>query len=377
MPKPTAVQKKFTILRDDLNASLIDRSEEIDLTLTATVAQSTLLLIGPPGTAKSYTLESAFRAIKGSNVFTWLMGKFTEPDELFGPVDILALKQGIRRRITKGKLPEAHAVFLDEFWKASTAVGNSLLRAVNERVYDDGSGEKKIPMRVLVAASNEYPQAGELGAMFDRFVLRAEVEYLNSKKSISRLMRTMDYTPKLTTSLSLEELDLAHQEAMSLPFPEEAWKIAEEIVFELIANGIRPSDRRLTKTEQIVKSYAYLQGADHVEPDHLAVLRHMLWNVPGEAVQKTHKIVLKIANPAAMKARDLLLQAESVTEKCLAESIHDVTQREKRADQAKHKLELIRGELQALKNIKEVQTAKEGVEENIQRVLYYSIGAKK
>ena len=172
------VQAKFIQLRSELATTIIDLEEEIDLTLVALVAQTTLLLVGPPGTAKSFTLEHIMKSIHGAKYFSWLMGKFTEPDEIFGPVNILALKAGKRERITTGKLPEAHAVFLDEIWKSSTAIANSLLRAINERVYDNGDGEKKIPLKTLVAASNEYPQDGEFGAMFARFVLRKNVAYV-------------------------------------------------------------------------------------------------------------------------------------------------------------------------------------------------------
>ena len=325
--KAPNLKSKFAQLRAELAASLIDREDEIDLTLTALIGQTSLLFVGPAGCAKSMTLESIFKAVAGGKVFTWLMGKFTEPDEIFGPVDILALKAGKRRRITAGKLPEAHVAFLDEFWKASTAIANSLLRIVNERVFDNGDGEAPVPLKCLVAASNEYPQDGELGAMFDRFVLRKNVNYVGRRASRKRLLRTMDHRPKLTVSLELSDLDAAHKEAMALPFPEASWELAELIVENCIAEGVRPSDRRLPLIGKVCRAFAYACGANEVKPEHLEVLAHVLWTDPEEQPLKVAKIVARIANPFGSIIADKLGQAESVGERISAATTVDLLKR--------------------------------------------------
>ena len=308
-------QRKIVQLRKDLSARLVDRDAEIALTLTALFSRSSLLLVGPPGTAKSYTLESVFKQVTGAKGFVWLMGKFTEPDEVYGAVDILALKNGVRRRITADKLPECHWAFLDEFWKASTAIANTLLRVVNERVYNNGEGDRPVPLKVLVAASNEYPQDGELGAMFDRFLLRKEVTYVKGKANRRRLLlynERSSILPPVSVTLSLAEIDAGIAEADALPVSEQTLERIERILDKLNEEGIFPSDRRTTKILSVVKAAAYVMGADSVKPEHLTVLSHMLWTEPGEQIQKVHKIVARTANPVGFQITELLQEADSV-----------------------------------------------------------------
>jgi MoxR-like ATPase len=241
-----------------------------------------------------------------------MMGKFTEPDEIFGPVDIMALKSGTRKRITRGKLPEAHWAFLDEFWKSSTAIANSLLRVVNEKKYDNGEGDVSVPLRVFVAASNEYPQDGELGAMFDRFVLRKEVRYVQKRESLRALISKQDHRPKLPYTITLAELDQGMREAMAMEISEEITEKILQILDELIAAGIRPSDRRLPKIMAVVKAFAWIQGATTVEEEHLEILSHMLWNDPTEQPRKVAEIVNKIANPLMAILNAKMMEADSV-----------------------------------------------------------------
>lgn len=290
----------------------------------------------------------AFKAVSEAKVFTWLMGKFTEPDEIFGPVDLLSLKEGKRRRVTQGKLPEAHAAFLDEFWKASTAIANTLLRIVNERVFDNGGGDEKVPLRCLVAASNEYPQDGELGAMFDRFVLRREVTYVGSRQERKQLLQTPDHTPKNLPALTLQELDRASADASNLPVSDAVWAKVLEIVEKLIDAGIRPSDRRLCQVQSVVKAYAYVMGASKVETWHLHVLRYMLWDVPGENRRKCEQIVDAVACSPLMRMTSLLGQANSVADAVYKADVGAAGQKEKACAAAIAKLDEIHKELMTL-----------------------------
>lgn len=309
--KAASPRDKIARLVKEVTDSLIDRDEEVLLTATALFGQSTLLLIGPPGSAKSLTLDRFIAQVTGGKKFGYLMGKFTEPDEIFGPVDLMALKNGKRRRITDGRLPEAHVVFLDEFWKASTAVGNTLLKIVNERVFENGEGDYQVPLRCLVAASNEYPQDGELGAMFDRFLLRKNVSYLRSAKSREALVFGAE-PPLPNMTVSLDELDRAKKELGALEFEPAAKSAFLGAVEECIAQGIRPSDRRLKALPNLVRAYAYVQGAEVVRAEHLEVLAHALWSNPEGEPEKVAKIVARVANPVGMKVAELLAQAESV-----------------------------------------------------------------
>ena len=169
---PDAVRPKFAAVRSALCGSLVERDEEIELCLTALVAGEHLLLVGPPGLAKSALLDGLL-ACAGGRKFSVLMTKFTQPEELFGPLSLTALKVDRYVRVTAGKAAEAEFLYLDEVWKASSAILNTLLRLLNERVFDAGDGvARPVPLRLCVASSNEWPDpegGKELAAAFDRF----------------------------------------------------------------------------------------------------------------------------------------------------------------------------------------------------------------
>src|SRR5213080_3403674 len=138
-PADCPAQEKFLATRQELSAALIERDEEVDVVLTALVCREHPLLVGPPGTAKSLLLDSLMAWMNGRK-FTVLFTKFTTPEEVFGPVSVAGLKEDKYRRVTAGKLPEADGAFGDEIFKASSAILNTLLRVLNERVYDRGEG---------------------------------------------------------------------------------------------------------------------------------------------------------------------------------------------------------------------------------------------
>ncbi len=138
------VQKSFERAREAMNKSLIERHDEVDLVLTALVAGENPLLVGPPGTAKSMLLDTLMNWMGGSR-FTILLTKFTTPEDVFGPIDVMALKENKWRRVTTGKLAEADGAFIDEVFKASSAILNTMLKILNERIYDNGEGPRPDP----------------------------------------------------------------------------------------------------------------------------------------------------------------------------------------------------------------------------------------
>ena len=265
-------------------------------------------------TAKSLLIDSLMRWLEGSSKkFSVLLNKASMPDEVYGPLNITELKNGKFVRVMHGKLPEADFAFLDEIFKASTTILNSMLKILNERLYDKGDGEVLCPLKVAIAASNEWPDAQELGALFDRFLLRKTVKQV-SKIGRRRLLRDRSHAPEFTSTISVEELDQAHDEAMALDFSDQAWSVLEEILDELNREGILPGDRRMKKATNIARAFAYLRGASEVEPVHLEVLKYVLWNDAGEQEKKCHQIVCRLSNPVGSKITDLLMQAASVVE---------------------------------------------------------------
>lgn len=312
---PHPLREKFATARKELSAALIEREDEIDLVLTALLAGEHVLLVGPPGCGKSLLLDSLL-SWTGGTKFSILFTKFSVPEEVFGPVSLGALKEDRYVRVTTGKLPEADFAFLDEVMKASSAILNTLLKILNERVYDAGDGVvRKVPLKLCVAAANEWPSPDtgkELAAITDRFLLRKAVSPIRSRAGRERLLWTADHTPKLSGTISPAEVGEARESAAMLPWSAEAREALDAVLAELAREGVRPGDRRQFKTVGAVRAFAFLSGADEVRPEHLEVAQHCLWDSPEEQPQKVAQVIAKIANPTGMRVTQLLLEVESV-----------------------------------------------------------------
>jgi MoxR-like ATPase len=267
-PEVCPLQEKFVTTRKELSAALIERDGEVDLILTALIAQENVLLVGPPGCAKSLLLDSLMRWLCGQR-FSILLNRFTTPEELLGPISVTSLKSDVYRRVTTGKLPESDLAFLDEVFKASSAILNTILKLLNERTYEVGDGTTaKVPLKLAVAASNEWPSpetGKELAALFDRFVLRKSVRPILTMAGRKRLLWERDHTPTLSTSITPAEVDRAHAEALLLPWTDQAREATEVILRELSREGIQPGDRRQFKAISVAQAFAWLCGADQVE----------------------------------------------------------------------------------------------------------------
>jgi MoxR-like ATPase len=296
------------------------------------------------------------------------------PEECFGPISVVGLKEDRYRRVTTGKLPEADGGFGDEVFKASSAILNTLLRILNERVYDNGDGVlTPVPLRIFVAASNEWPHAQEGGkelqALFDRFLFRRKVRSILTAAGRKRLLWDRDHTPKLSTSITPTEIDQAHADALALPWTDEAKEALEAILRELAREGIQPGDRRQFKSVGAAQAFAYLSGADRVEPEHLEILASTLWDDPQEQPEKVAGIVARIANPTGMRVNSLLLEAEQIL---AATDVKQLAQ----AASAAGKLQEILKKLNGLKGGDgRVARAKEYVQQQIKRIKLASIEA--
>src|ERR1700693_4709377 len=171
-----ALRGRLTRCRKSLGRFFVAKQELIDLMLVAAVAQEPLLLVGPPGTAKS-DLVLKFKdalGITDKDYFEYMLPPFTEPSEIIGPIDINQLRDGRYVRREQGKLPTARLAFLDEIFKSNSAILNILLTIINEKkFYQDGTPQP-VRLRILFAATNEIPEQSELAALKDRFVLKVE-----------------------------------------------------------------------------------------------------------------------------------------------------------------------------------------------------------
>ncbi len=370
-PAACPVQEKFAATRKELSEALIERDEEVDLVLTALVAQEHVLLVGPPGCAKSMLLDALMTWMRGRR-FSILLNKFTTPEEVLGPISVSGLKSDVYRRVTAGKLPEADLCFLDELLKASSAILNVLLKLLNERTYEVGDGTSvKVPLRLCVGASNEWPSpetSKELAALFDRFVLRKSVRPILTQAGRKRLLWETDHTPRLSTSITPAEVDRAHADSQKLAWSDEAREALEAILRELAKEGVVPGDRRQFKAVGVAKAYAWLSGSERVEPEHLEVLAHALWDDPVEQPQKVASVVAKVANPAGMRLNSLLLEVEQVL---AATDVRDLAQ----AATATAKLGEVDRQLAALAGNGRAEKARAYVKEQARRIKLASLDA--
>ena len=306
-------REKFFQLHGTLNAALIDREEEVSCMLLALAAGEHMLMVGPPGTGKSLLCEGLGEAIAGADVFSKLITKYSEPSELFGPVSLRGLKEDRYEHVIDGFLPTAHVTFVDEIGKSSPAIMNQLLTVMNERKFDNGPNRIDCPLRILVAASNEWP-VGEgyetCQALFDRFLIRKTVSYVSPMSLDSLIWGAL---PEIGETLTLEEVDAAQDEVSAMPWSDDAKEALLTILDRLRREGIRPSDRRVRKSTQIAQAAAWFRGRDEVAVQDLECLQHVLWEDPIEHPQKTADIVIDIANPGAHKLAELLQTAAELT----------------------------------------------------------------
>ena len=312
------VQEKFAATRSELSACLIEREAEVDMVLTAMAAGEHALLVGPPGTAKSMLCDAIVGWMGGSK-FSILLTKYTTPEEVFGPVSLAGLKQDVYRRVTTGKMPEADVAFIDEIWKASSAILNTMLKILNERTFQNNGTLVQCPLKLCVAASNEWPgdyEGGkELGALFDRFVLRKSVKPIASEEGRERLLWG-DVEVKLSTTITPAELETSTQEIELVKFDVIAKEALSVILDKAKAEGVMPGDRRMRKAVKVAKAYAWLCGSSVVEKDHLEILQHVLWDDPAEQPDVLAKIVAKVANPEKAKINSLLMEADQIVKTC-------------------------------------------------------------
>lgn len=271
-----------------LESRFLGKDEVIRLLLIATIAGEHAVLIGPPGTAKSALIRYFAKLIQ-ANYFEYLLTRFTEPNEIFGPVDINAFREGRYQRRIDGMLPEAEIVFLDEVFKSNSAILNALLTLLNERRYSSGGTVLKVPLLSCFGASNEVPSDENLTAIFDRFLLRIRSENLDAYHFQDLLQKGIQHEIMGLTDAQIQPLasareiaDLHRAFAQRMRFSDEFLSAYKGLVFQIRAEGVSLSDRRVVKLLKLFAASAFLDGRNEPDASDLFVLKH-IWNNEDQA----------------------------------------------------------------------------------------------
>lgn len=333
-------------IMEEQKETFIDRDEEILASWITLLAGQHMYMLGKPGVAKSMLASNITHRIHGAKLFERLIRKSTTESEIFGPPSISALQKDEYRFVTKGRLADCHIAFLDELGKASSAVANSLLTAINERQFDNGGKRGPIPLLSVFAASNELPQGEEVAAIYDRFLVRILVRDIATDADFLRLLALKD-TP-IKTKITLDEVQAAVRKVKDVD-TSPVHETVNEIRHKLLGYEIQHSARRWRQSLALIRANAYLSGRDKADVDDLEVLRWSLWDTPEER-KFAGRAVFSSISPAMEEFLDLSDSIESLWESVLpllnVNTLSD--EQEQRAIQVNRDLRDIIGSLETM-----------------------------
>lgn len=259
--------------------TFVGKDDVVDLLGVSLLARENAFLYGPPGTAKSAIVKTLAKTVKDGKNFEYLLTRFTEPNEIFGPFDIRKLKEGELLTNTEGMMPEASMVFLDEIFNANSAILNSLLMALNEKTFKRGKETRHLPALMFVGASNVLPEDEALNALFDRFLIRINVDYVHPELLQQVLLAGRKLENNTETDipeiLSGEIREL--QEQCKTVDLKPVYEVYLNTVISLRNTGIAISDRRAVKMQNLIAASALICGRTEAVLSDLWVLKH-IWD---------------------------------------------------------------------------------------------------
>ena len=259
--------------------AFVGKDEIIDLLGISLIARENAFLLGPPGTAKSAIVRTLSGCVQEGKNFEYLLTRFTEPNEIFGPFDIRKLKEGELVTNTEGMMPEASLIFLDEIFNANSAILNSLLMALNERIFRRGKETRALPALMFVGASNGLPEEDVLNALLDRFLIRVKCDYVDTDQLDAvllagwKLERPSSAGQPSITAAEIRELQQQSRAVDLAPVR----KAYVDLVHTLRNTGVRVSDRRAVKVQNLIAASALMCNRTEAILSDLWVLKY-IWD---------------------------------------------------------------------------------------------------
>ena len=292
--------ERVEAILEKLNEGLVEREEVVSMTLLAVLSGQSVFLYGPPGTAKSMIASKISSVFEDARYFEYLMQRFSTPEDVFGPISISELRNDNYVRMTGGFLPEADLAFLDEIWKSSPAILNTLLTIINEHKFRNGTSVTEVPLKAVVAASNEFPKENSgLDALYDRLLVRLIVSPVRTKRGFDRMITggKADSAATMVDPITFDEWFRVRTLSENIGVSKEALKAIDEIRkridrFNRDAKGKRiyVSDRRWVNSVALLRAASYIAGKKEVTLDECPLLKYCIWSSE-EEYQVTENIV--------------------------------------------------------------------------------------
>lgn len=289
----TSTFKNLQTFRAELNSRFLERDVVIDGLITSLITKQNAFLFGVPGTGKSELVRAVSNGFSGTNFFGYLLSPTTDPSELFGPVAVSKLLKDEYTRDVTGYLPTCNVAFLDELFRGSSAVLNSLLTILNERTFNNGKDVIETPIQSIVAATNSFPTEESLQAFCDRFLFRPTINLL--QKPVSKTLLDMwgagiEPRPEMGQWLTFDCLKELQEEAKNIKPSETFLEVYAQVLDMLATRGIEISDRRRVQILTFLKGWAVVQGEDKIYPEFLhSTLPHIVYQTPED-----HKVISEV-----------------------------------------------------------------------------------
>ena len=348
-----SAQAKMSQIFVEMNNLFVERDELIKLMELAIVTGTNLLMLGPPGTAKSAITYELCGRIENANYFQWMLNKTSDPSEILGPFSVKEMENDKFMRITTGKLPEAHIAFMDEVFKSNAPTLNALLTIMNEHIFYNDGKPVEVPLISMFGASNEPPEDESLDAMYDRFIFRMNVQYIhdaaNKKRMHSNYVDNRAGLLNLVnkTTITLAEVQTLQAAAKTVKVPKDIINKFIRLISDLDRQAVHISDRRQNECFKVMQGSAVLAGRNSVTLDDFKSLVYVLWEKE-EHIPLIESSILKMVNPYDDRFKELKENFNQV--KTDIESITDSSQKSKKAIESKGVIEKIASKTNKLIN---------------------------